>query len=183
MSNLDQAKHLIAKGDKDKAIGLLASILLKNKNEVEAWLLLGEMIDDPSRKKDCYRQVVRLSPHHLHALTRLQELGALPPAQPPSPRVAEADEQVAVAKTDQKSSFVPTQYSYPPVHDTKNDLGIIVYVIGGIAAILAIIYFTGSMGNPSSDSEININSLFTGLVFIGLVAGLILLFVSNTNRD
>ena len=180
MSDLDKVKVLITRGDKEKATALLASILMKNKDEVEAWLLLGEMIDDPSRKKDCYNQVLRLSPHSLHALAKLQELEAPPRRDPQIKSSKEAQEASngSVNKARQNSNYFPNQNPFPPVNNSRDAVEIIFYIIGGVAAFLVILYVIGSTSFSSNDS----NLLCAGLIFLGLIAGIVILSVSNKNR-
>jgi len=180
MSDLDKVKVLITRGDKENAIALLASILMKNKDEVEAWLLLGEMIDDPSRKKDCYNQVLRLSPHSLNALTKLQELEKPPPtdSQITSSKDAQEASKDSLNKVRQNSNYFPNQNPFPPVNNSRDVLEIIFYIIGGIAAFLVILYVIGSTSYSASDS----NTLCAGLIFLSLIAGILILSVSNKNR-
>jgi hypothetical protein len=180
MSDLDKAKGLIARGDKEKAFGLLASILIRNKDDMEAWLLLGDTIDDPAKKKDCYNQVLRLSPHNLHGLTRVQELGELPPneRQLPNSKEAQIDNKGSINKSKRRTNYVPIQYHYP-VNDSKGGIAIISYVIGGIALFLLILYVIGSDSNSSNESNI----LWVSLIFLGLITGIIILSASDKNRN
>ncbi len=183
MSDLDKVKVLISRGDKEKAIGLLASILIKNRDEVEAWQLLGEMIDNPSRKKDCYNQVLRLSPHNLHALTRLQELEEPPLSEPQITSSKDVQNQEvnkgSLTKVGQTSNYVPNQNSYPPAKNSSDVLEIVIFIIGGIAAFFMILYVIGRTSYSSSDSNI----LCVGLILLGLIAGIVVLSLGNKNRS
>jgi hypothetical protein len=179
MSNLDDVKALIVAGNKDTAIGLLASRLLKDKNDVEAWLLLGELIDDPARKRDCYNQVLRLSPLSSHALAGLKEL-----EEPPAPdlQVTSSDDtrpaiKVPVNEVRQSSQYFLDHSS--PTRDSKDGLEIVGYVIGAIAVFLVILYVSISPGISSNDN----NTLYVGLVLLSLIAGIIILLVSSKNQN
>jgi hypothetical protein len=180
MSDLDKAKGLIARGDKEKALGLLASILIRNKDETEAWLLLGDTIDDPAKKKDCYNQVLRLFPQNLYALTKLQELRGLPPSdrQITNSKEVQIDNKSSINKSEQRSSYVPNQTSYPPANDLKGGVEVIGFVIGGIVAFLMILYVITSDSITSGESNI----LWAGLIFLGLITGVIILSASGKNR-
>ncbi|HJS17549.1 MAG TPA: hypothetical protein VJ785_02285 [Anaerolineales bacterium] len=182
MNELSQVKGLIARGDKENAIALLASTLLKDKDQIEAWLLLGEQIDDPLRKKDCYKQVLRLSPSNLQALTQLQELGELPPvnhqlaaskADPPH-----TDDKHSENEPRQRITFASHQNSYSPSDKSGEGPGVIGFVIGGIAAFLLILYVILNPGSTLNNS----NTLYLALIFIGLIATIIILSVVNKNR-
>src|SRR5512133_922312 len=180
MNDLSQVQGLIASGDKQMAMALLASELLKNKNDVDAWLLLGELIDDPSRKKDCYNWVLKLCPDHPQAVTRLQELDAPPPDT--RQITPSADDQLDYTRpTLQRMpavKFIPTTNSSPPEKDSRDRLEIIGYMIAGIAALLVIFNVIVNPGNFSSD----INILYIALIFIGLLVGIVILSVTSKNR-
>jgi hypothetical protein len=181
MSDLDQARELIARGEKDNAIALLASILMRNRDDVEAWLLLGETLDDPARKRDCYNQVLRLSPHGMQAATRLQELEEPSAPTRPSMPAALADEgaRSPVSEEARPRPSRPVIRELPPsAGDSGNAAEIIVYVVGGIAAFLFMVYVISSPRLSSSDS----NTLYLGLIFLTLVAGIIILMVSSKDR-
>jgi hypothetical protein len=178
MNDLDQVKGLIAQGDKEKAVAQLASILLENKHDVEAWLLLGEIIDDPSRKKDCYNWVLRLSPHHVLAMTKLQELESpVSGLQIASTKEAETGTNRPLNKSRRNSNFVPSQNLYPTVDHSNDDTEIISYFVLGIVAFLAILYVIVT-GNFSSYSNI----YCVGLFLLSVSAGIIVLLVANKNR-
>jgi hypothetical protein len=180
MSDLDEVNGLIAKGDKEKAIPLLASILLKNKDNVEAWFLLGELIDDPSRKKDCYKQVLRLVPDHSQASTRLQKLEYLPAGeiQTTGSENTRTDTKRPLKKLPQYSGYVRNQNLYSPIHNSSENREVIAYVIGGIVAFLIILYVIANRDDASNDNTI----LYVGLIFLILIAALIVGSVGNKHR-
>lgn len=74
MGNLDNIKKMIARGDREGAVKMLVSILRLNCNDVDAWLLLGDVIEDPAKKRDCYNQALKISPNNLLALDGLRKL-------------------------------------------------------------------------------------------------------------
>jgi hypothetical protein len=178
MSDLDQVKGLIAQGDKENAVVQLASILLENRNDVEAWLLMGEIIDDPSRKKDCYNWVLRLSPHNVFALMKLQELESRPSVrQIASTKDDQTVTKRSLNKSRQNSNYVPIQNTYPIVNHSKDDPEVISYFIVGIVAVLVILYVLVT-GNFSSYG----NFFCVGLFFIVASIAVIILSVNNKNR-
>lgn len=174
MSDLDQVKGLIAQGDKENAVVQLASILLENKNDLEAWLLMGEIIDDPSRKKDCYRWVLKLSPHNLFALTQLQELES-----PPSRRriTRSKDDQTDTKRSLTESRQISNYNLYPTANNSNDDSEIVSYFLVGIAAFLVILYVLVT-GNFSGYG----NMFCMGMLFLGVSTGIIILLVGNKNR-
>ena len=178
MSDLDQVKEFIARGDKETAVAQLASLLMENRRDVEAWLLLGEIIDDPSKKKDCYHWVLRLSPDNLLALTVLQELEP-PPSdlETASANDAQADTKDSINKLRQHSNYVPNQYAFPTINHSKDDPEVVSYFVVGIVAALVILYVVVT-GNFSGYSNI----FCWGLIFLILSTIMIVSFVINKNR-
>ena len=180
MSDLHRVKGLIASGEKESAISLLASILIKNKNELEAWVLLGDMIDDPARKQDCYRQVLRLSPRNFHALTQLQELQETPAGhQIAGSQATQTDSRRSTGELQKSPNPVPDPGLFRPADDSTGGGEILGYLIGGIAAFFVILYVVSSPGDDSSVGD----SLSVGLLLLSLIAGIIIFSVSIRNRS
>ena len=180
MNDLNQIQGLIDRGDKQNAMALLASGLLKDKNDIDAWLLLGELIDDPSKKKDCYHWVLKLSPDHPQALTKLHELEA-PPPEEHAIIVSTVDQEEYTRPTKQRIQavqFIPNTSPSPTEKESKDRLDIIGYVIAGVAAFLLIFNVIVNPGNFSSD----INILYVAIIFIGLIVGIVILSVTSKNR-
>ena len=176
MNDLDKAKEWIARGENANAIGLLASMLLKNKNNVDAWLLLGDLLDDPSRKKDCYRWALKLCPDDVQIQTKLHELEAPPVlvtvvAAAPESKLVEQDTRPTLRNIPKPSLPVPAPASQP-----KGGVGIIGYVAGGVAVFLLILYL---IANPDKFSTEILN---VALVFMVFLAGIIILSAMNQNR-
>jgi len=97
MSDVESIQVLIASGRKDEAARELARLLSGSPENLEAWLLMAQVIDDPARKADCYRQVLKIDPENPLALAKLGEphQKASPPPQPvssPTPTSATAGE-------------------------------------------------------------------------------------------
>jgi len=180
MSDLNQIQGLIDRGDKQNAMALLASGLLKDKNDIDAWLLLGELIDDPSKKKDCYHWVLKLSPDHPQAVKKLQELEELPPENRQIV-VSPADQEDYTRPTKQRMQaiqFIPNTSTSPPDKESKDRLDIVGYVIAGVAAFLLIFNVIVNPGNFSND----INIIYVAIIFIGLIVGIVILSVTSKHR-
>jgi hypothetical protein len=187
MSDLDRVKGFIAEGEKGSAIRLLASMLLKDKTDLHAWLLLGELIDDPARKKDCYRQALKLSPDNLQAQTRLRELDEPVPAPLPvtGPTAESIDDSSTVSQTKPTVQSIPRQPYHPPAEPSKSRIEILAYVAGGVAAFLVLLYVITrptQLSDEVSNSSNDINNLYIALFFITLIAVMIILMVADRNR-
>ena len=188
MSDLNTVKELIAKGDKEQTIRLLASILLKNTSDLEAWMLLGELLDEPSKKRACYKQVLRLSPDHLLAIKKLQELDAPRPAPPDPPpvtnsRKARAENQSSLEETRESLKVVPYQEPYPPANSSTDSQEIILFLVVGIAAFLMILFILISPADPSGDTAANNDALWAVLISFAVIAFIFIIFsASNKHR-
>ena len=186
MSDINKVKELIAKGDKEQTIGLLASILLKNTDDLESWMLLGELIDDPAKKRSCYKQVLRLSPGHLLALQRLQELDGPPPDPPPAAnaREAQALHPGSADETKKGMRAIPYQEPYqPPVRSSTEGQEIVLFVIAGIGALLMILFILLSPGDPSAPGETaaSNDALWAVLITFAVIAVIFIIF-STSNK-
>jgi len=82
-NQFQRAKDLIDSGDHPAAKKILVGILNKNPENVSAWELLANLVEDRNQKVDCYRQVLRLDPGNQLAVTQLAELEDQPAHQPP----------------------------------------------------------------------------------------------------
>jgi len=77
MTNLSQIKQLVASGDQDTAIQELGRLLHADPQNVEAWLLLADLREDPYERKDCYKQVLKLDPYNEQAQLQMRLLGGM----------------------------------------------------------------------------------------------------------
>lgn len=75
MANLSQIKQLVANGNQDTAIQELGRLLHADPQNVEAWLLLADLREDPYERKDCYKQVLKLDPYNEQAQLQMRLLG------------------------------------------------------------------------------------------------------------
>lgn len=189
MSNLDDIKNILAQGDKEGAIKMLVSSLRLNGNDVEAWLLLSDVIDDPTKKRDCYNQVLKLSPNNLLALHGLESLTlshlasakkSTADIQDTQPRKTNTKESVQ----DLRSNFQHEQGSKPVQSPSRSEGGwkdtvfgfLVVGVFFGISYILGLIL---TSGDSTSDSD----PLCMGMMCIGLIAGAFIWYSSSKNRS
>src|SRR5512143_2311924 len=74
-------------GDKNKAMSFLKEVLAANPGDVDAWLVLAAVVDEPQRKRQCLNRVLALDPVNQLAREELldmdrAEMGATPPFKP-----------------------------------------------------------------------------------------------------
>ena len=74
-------------GDKKKAMSFLKEVLAANPNDVDAWLVLAAVVDEPQRKRQCLNRVLSLNPTNQIARDELlemdrAEMGSTPPFTP-----------------------------------------------------------------------------------------------------
>jgi hypothetical protein len=92
MPDLSVIKALIANGEQDAAISELVRLLRSDPRNVDAWLLLADLREDPRERKDCYKQVLKLDPYNEQAQLQMRVLGGttslklnVPEPRPPVP--------------------------------------------------------------------------------------------------
>jgi hypothetical protein len=180
MGDLSEVQQLVAREKKAEAISLLASSLLKNKDQVDAWFLLGELVEDPLRRKFCYQQVLRLAPWHAQVSARLQALehpvtGEVQTANAEESRL---DNKATPNATRRQPDDVRSQLPYT-IHDSSEDKEVIAYVIAGIVAFLIFLYAILSMDIAAGDNTV----VYVGLFLLMLIAGLIITSAGNKHRD
>jgi len=64
-------------GDLVQAANYLASAVQADPNNEEAWLLLGDYLSDPEKRRHCYQNVLKINPANQQALSCLSELDGL----------------------------------------------------------------------------------------------------------
>ena len=62
-------------GDKNKAIDFIKQVLAANPNDVDAWLVLAAVVDDPERKRQCLKRVLTLDPTNQIAREEIRAQG------------------------------------------------------------------------------------------------------------
>jgi hypothetical protein len=188
MSDLNKVKELIARGEKEQTVGLLASLLLKNTDDLEAWELLAELIDDPARKRACYKQVLRLSPGNLLALKKLYELDGGSPEPVPAADSTKAPPAThgSADETKKRLRAVPYQEPYqPPFKSSTEGQEVVLFAIAGIGALLMILFILLSPGDPSApgESSANNDALWAVLISFAVIAVIFIIFsTSNKHR-
>lgn len=61
-------------GDRLGARKELARLLWEQPGNVQGWLLMAELLDEPAQQADCYRRVLRFAPDNVQATDRLSAL-------------------------------------------------------------------------------------------------------------
>lgn len=184
MSNLDDVKNLFKQGDKEGSIKMLISSLRLNGNDVEAWLLLGEIIDDPAKKRDCYNQVLKLSPNNLLALSGLESLTPSNPALAKKSAVDIQDTQPRKKNAKEPVQYQPSSMPAQSPNSSKDDWKSAVIAILGIGGFFGISYILGLILTiASGDSSNDSNPLCMGMMCISLIAGAFIWYSSGKNRS
>ncbi|RPJ17666.1 MAG: hypothetical protein EHM33_32825 [Chloroflexi bacterium] len=75
------------RGENNKALELLKQALAANPNDVEAWLVVAAVVEQPERKRQCLNRVLTLDPINQIARDELLEMdraamGGMPPSAP-----------------------------------------------------------------------------------------------------
>jgi hypothetical protein len=81
---LDSIRQRIRAGDREGARRALVAALRATPGDVPAWELLATLVDEPAKKADCYRQVLRVNPQHRQAAANLAALSVPSPDDAPA---------------------------------------------------------------------------------------------------
>jgi len=71
---VESAIEATNQGDKNKALDFIKQALTANPNDVEAWLVLTALVDEPERKRQCLERVLALDPVNQLARAELFEM-------------------------------------------------------------------------------------------------------------
>ena len=105
-------------GDKNKAIGFLKQVLNANPNDVDAWLVLAAVMDDPERKRQCLNRVLTLDPVNAMAREELLEMDRAAMGGTP-PFTEEPSRSFAPAASVDQSPAKPAPVSKPASQPEK----------------------------------------------------------------
>ena len=91
MADINRARMLLARGDQEAATQELVDFLHSHGRNVEGWLMLADLVEDPVERKDCYNQVLKFDPDNQQARLQMLLLGDNPGLKfgKPEPRKAE----------------------------------------------------------------------------------------------
>ena len=111
-------------GDNDKALAFLKQVLNANPKDIDAWLVLAAVLDDPQRKRQCLNRVLKLDPVNKIAREELMEMDHAEMGGT-SPFVSDAFDQEQASLSDQDEptpttvsqhaeGYTFTEYAAPP---------------------------------------------------------------------
>lgn len=111
----------IKQGDKNKATELLRQAIASDQNDIDAWLVLSALIEQPERKRQCLNRVLKLDPTHKIAREEMLKLdraamGNMSIAQPSRP-VQEKIAQPSPPRESPIQNYQPTPVWDEPTWD------------------------------------------------------------------
>ena len=154
MSDLDLPKRLLEFGDKPGAVTELTRMLQADPDNIDAWFLMVDAIDDPTKKTDCYHQILRIDPGNQFAQIHLQKLDRRPFVS----QIVEEDKPQMAAHT-QLSEFRSAAVKKVPAKTMQQGLfgmdyqttlmvGIFVFVVVVLLLLVFIVMVSGVMQPP-----------------------------------
>ena len=114
MADIKNARRLLAQGDQEGAVKELVDVLHRNGRMVEAWLLLADLLEEPSERKDCYKQVLKQDPNNQEALLQLRLLGGTAELKLNRPDGRRLDRETAPALPDEPVEQAPERPEFKP---------------------------------------------------------------------
>jgi len=132
---IEQARQAFQGGDRERAIGLLATVVRSEPNNEEGWKLLAEVVEEPDRKLYCLQQVVRINPQNREAHWQLVQLQSPPiPRDEPRPEREPARPSRPPQQTKSVSYSVPSQKP----RSSSNRLILILALAGGLLLLCCL---------------------------------------------
>jgi len=104
-------------GDKNKAIDFIKQVLAVNPNDVDAWLVLAAVVDDPERKRQCLKRVLTLDPTNQIAREEMLEIDRAAMGGPPDtvPDLASVSPVVPLSAAPRSKHPILSQTTMPVV--------------------------------------------------------------------
>ena len=142
-SKLNNAREAISRGDKKTAQQILADILNHDNQNVDAWLLLADILDNPQHRIESLKRVLQISPNNVIAKKRLDELTV-------SHTQIDDRRQVMPSKISNASARIPTK--------TKKTspiiLGLMFLAACALVILIAIIAINSSSLPPHTVNDL-----------------------------
>jgi hypothetical protein len=113
MATIDDINNLVRAGNKAQAVTQLAGLIRSDLTNSSLWLLMADLVDDPSRKQDCFRRVLALDPGNQKArefLDRFQQ------PQPPALSFIKSEPVLKTEPDIRPRQPLPIAPSYSPTH-------------------------------------------------------------------
>jgi hypothetical protein len=154
LSELDLPKRLLEFGDKPGAVTELTRMLQVDPDNIDAWFLMVDAIDDPTKKTDCYHQILRIDPGNQFAQIHLQKLDRRPfisqIAEEDTPQTARRAEMSEFRSAVVKKKPVKTveQGLFGMDYQTTLLVGIVVFVVVVLLLLFFIVMVSGVMQPP-----------------------------------
>src|SRR5512141_399009 len=106
-------------GDNNKALELCKQALAANPNDVDAWLVVAAVVDQPERKRQCLNRVLSIDPTNQIARDELLDMdrAAMGGASPADPQPTYPPAPASSSYPTSTSAFEPepaSQSAYPP---------------------------------------------------------------------
>ncbi|WP_054537414.1 hypothetical protein [Herpetosiphon geysericola] len=147
MHQLNQAQAALLSGDLARARSQLALVIQQEPNNVLAWLMLSEVVQQPERQRECLQRVLALEPHNQTAQKRLAAIDQ-PAIAPAKPAIAPS----AVQKLNQQPQPARQPNTNPPANTSLiSMLGIAITLV--ILLIIAVMVLRGIPETPSEQSQ------------------------------
>ncbi len=152
---LNNAREAISRDDKKTAQQILAGILNQDNQNIDAWLLLADILDNPEYRIDSLKHVLQINPDNVIAKRRLDEL------------VGIENKRVI----GQHPPPVRTSNSPPRIPKKKNNtwlilLGLLFLVAAGCVVLLFLGALMGGGNPPTSLPPHIVNDLYYGKVTV-----------------
>ena len=132
----EQVEKAMVVGDRRQAIRILGQVIAGQPDNLDAWLMLAEAVEDPERKRECYQRVLRLDPSNFSAQDGLIRLAA---QKARSERVQENEAAKQAAAEKKVEDTRPQKKAARPLDPARRKK-----LVRGALIILAVLALAGA---------------------------------------
>lgn len=123
MRPLDLVWQQAQTGDRLGAKKELARFLREQPGNVQGWLLMATLLDEPAQQAECYRKVLHLDPQNRRAVTMLQQIASseLPSSKMVSPEAIFQADASETAPQQRSAPQIPELFDYTSEGDVDEE--------------------------------------------------------------
>lgn len=135
-------------GDYQKAQAYFIRVVQANPNFEMGWLYLGHCLEDPAKRVECYKRVLRLNPSNQEAQRSLSALTQ--PSYPQQPYQDVYERQPAPVRSVDQARQMPPVQAAKPQKRPSNIVGWLLGSVAGLVVCVGVVCFAVSQMPPAT---------------------------------
>ena len=145
---LNNAREAISRGDKRTAQQILADILSHDNQNVDAWLLLADILDNPQHRIESLKRVLQINPNNVIANRRLQEISIPERLESPGTQISQPR-----SPTYPSEQIPQPKVPLSPRRQDKLSAWVYVLIVVACCLIVGIVFFVFSANQGGSSNK------------------------------